>query len=90
MFSVSITKASARRVLSLAHRVGAQRGVFQHAAPITPTHLPKVTQLLIDGKVSTSKRDLNVLGEWVVSLAKDSNMRMSVGDHQNLMLPLSV
>lgn len=50
MFSVSITKASARRVLSLAHRVGAQRGVFQHAAPITPTHLPKVTQLLIDGK----------------------------------------
>jgi hypothetical protein len=70
MFSASITKA--RRVLNLAPRAGAQRGVFQHAAPITPTHLPKVTQLLIDGKVSTAKRVLDALGRWVGSLAKVS------------------
>lgn len=46
MFFSSVSQASRRVVLR-----GAVRRAHQHAAPITPTHHPKVTQLLIDGKV---------------------------------------
>jgi hypothetical protein len=51
MFASSLAKASRRGVVAPRRAGGARRGVFQHAAPITPTHHPKVTQLLIDGKV---------------------------------------